>query len=736
MSTVYLAEKPDQAKKYAQAFAKSKKGEGYFECQDPQLGDAKITWAVGHLVELVKPEKYNAAWGKWKLENLPMIPRQVNYQVGYGKAKQFNIVKKLLREASTIVWAGDIDREGSLISYLICLEAGVMTNSQKTFKRLWITDLLPKTVRTGMLNLRELQPSFLQAMEAQSRQIGDWLVGMNASPLYTLNMQKQGVKGTFAIGRVMTPTLFMIYKREQEIRNFKQETYFELLGKFQHANGEYTGKLLIPESLKGKWHGKTKQLADMQRFIAKFIENPTQGTIRDVTIVAKQTASPYLYQLSTLQTKMNRLMKASPANTLAAVQKLYERQFLTYPRTDIPFIGNGRFEKIKEQLPQLLSFLKVTIPTPHLKPNAKYVNEKKVAEHEAITPTEKIMKQATFDKLDRLQQAIYLEVVRTTVAMFADHYQYEQTTILTDVPNVSFKSVGNVPINWGWKALWGNSLKREKTTEDNQKLPKVQLSDPVKAKIEPVQKETKAPPRYTEGTLLIAMKTAGKTTDDVEAQTILKEVEGIGTEATRANVIEKLKRKDKMHQAFISVTKNQIFIEPKGNTICKAIETEPLLSSAEMTAQWEKFLKGIGQGERHQADFIAGIEKFLKQLIETAGIKVAAVDFSVEAQQMAATKSRFTKKAIGICPKCGGKVMLLDKVASCENNLKKAKTCDFHLFRLIAKKKIPEREMVNLLKTGHSGEISGFTSKAGKKFPAKLKIEGGKITFDFGNQPI
>jgi DNA topoisomerase-3 len=736
LTIVYLAEKPDQAKKYAAAFMHSTRGDGYIECSDPELGKAVITWAIGHLVELVKPEEYKEEWKNWDLANLPMVPEQVKYTVSQGKNKQFNAVKKQLQNADTIVWAGDIDREGSLISYLICLLAGVWNKPGKTFKRLWITDLLPQTVRKGMKNLRPIDHSYKQAIEAQSRQIGDWLVGMNGSPLFTLTMQNRGIAGTYAIGRVMTPTLYMIYQRENEILNFKEEIYYEIEADFEHANGSYHGKLIIPEHLKEKWDGRCKSVEQAQAVMSNLIKDLSHAKIAKVTTERKETASPKLHQLSTLQTKMNRTLKASPAATLKAVQSLYDKQLLTYPRTDIPYIGQGRFEIIRDNLEEYAKVIGYQGVLPNTEPSKRYVNDAKVAEHEAITPTEKIATEDDFNDMSALEKAVYMEVTKTTLAMFAPKYQFDETVILTSMPDVLFRTTGKVPVVQGWKSVWGNAAEEEDPKDDNSSdvtLPKVANGDDVVPTLVPAQKKTTPPKRYSEGTLLIAMKTAGKTTDDEESQTILKDVEGIGTEATRANVIEKLKAKDKSGNAFVKVEKNLLYVEPKGKTICKAIATTPLLSSAEMTAQWEKFLKQIGKGESQQAEFLNGIVGFLTNLCNEVPTRINEVDFSAEIKIMAEEKAKSGPQEIGVCPKCSGKVMLYDKIAKCEHDTKEGATCGFHVFTTLAQKKLGKAVMSQIIRDGKTkAVVKGFTSKAGKSFDAFVKLgDDGKLAFEF-----
>ncbi|MBG8030232.1 DNA topoisomerase III, partial [Enterococcus faecium] len=425
MKTVILAEKPSQAKAYADSFSKATRKDGYFEIQDRLFpGETVITYGFGHLVELDSPDMYDEKWKQWSLAHLPIFPNQYHYHVPKDKKKQFNVVKRQLQSADTVVIATDSDREGELIAWSIIQQAGA--DQGKTFKRLWINSLEKEAIYQGFQQLRDAEETYPKFEEAQARQIADWLIGMNGSPLYSLLLQQKGIPGSFSLGRVQTPTLYMIYQLQEKIRNFQKEPYFEGKAHVITQNGAFDAKL-DPNETQATQEAFEAYLKDKGVQLGK-----QPGTILQVETEKKSAASPRLFSLSSLQSKMNQLMKASAKDTLEAMQGLYEEKYLSYPRTDTPYITEGEYAYLLDHLDEYKHFLRAEeIPTPIHTPNSRYVNNKKVQEHYAIIPTKTVMTAAAFEQLSPLQQAIYEQVLKTTVAMFAEKYTYEETTILT-----------------------------------------------------------------------------------------------------------------------------------------------------------------------------------------------------------------------------------------------------------------------------------------------------------------
>lgn len=695
MSTVILAEKPKQAKDYADCFKRSTALNGAYKVSDPLFSDETIiTYGVGHLVDLISPDQYNEKWKTWSLENLPIFPDKFRYEVSKDKKAQFSIVRKYLKEADTIVIATDCGREGESIAWSIINFAGV-SNKGKTFKRLWINSLEKDVIYQGFQNLKPAEDYYPSFKEAQSRQFADWLIGMNASPLYSLELQKRGIKEGFSVGRVQTPTLYMIYDLQNRIQAFKKEKYFEGKSIIETGKGNFESKLDPNEPF------STQEEFETYLFSKGSKLGKQNGQILSVIKEDKTKQSPRLFSLSSLQSTMNKQMKAGAKETLVAVQGLYEAKLLSYPRTDSPCITINEHKYLIDHLNEYKSFIGAEdIETNCFTPNVRYVNSEKVSDHHAIIPTKKVATKEEIQKFSPLQQAIYEKVVRVTVAMFAEKYQYEETIIQTTVDLLKLKASGRVPKKMGWR-----DILQDQPSEGI--LPEVVEGETVKVDLEAVEKETQPPAPYTEGTLITAMKTAGKTVDDEEAQVILKEVEGIGTESTRAEIIETLKRKQ-----YITVEKNKLVVTAKGKILCKAVEPEGLLTSAELTAKWESYLKRIGSKQGTQEAFLMNIKKFIVHLLEVVPGQLEEVDLQAETSTITEAKNQAEADMdLGVCPKCKtGHVRLFKKVAACSND-----QCEFKIWLNLASKTLTKNNLKQLVSKGRtSAAVKGFTGKKGK----------------------
>lgn len=701
MTTVILAEKPSQALAYAQAFQKTEKKDGYFTVTDSLFPDeTTITFGFGHLVELAKPSDYEDKWQKFGV-NLPIFPQDYQFQVASDKKKQFKIVKNLLQKAETIIVATDSDREGSNIAWSIIKEAKAFSKS-KTYKRLWINSLEKEAIRAGFSQLKTGESDFPAYQEAQTRQISDWLIGMNASPLYTLELQKKHVQGTFSIGRVQTPTLYMIYKRQLEIENFQKEPYFEIEGDVQVPNNHFKVNLEPSQRFKTQ----SDLMSHLEKNSAQI--GSQNAIIQSVKMSKKSTQSPSLFSLSALQKKANSLFKISAKETLKTVQSLYEAKLLTYPRTDTPYITHNEFNYLKENIESYKAFLGIHAPTTQTEPRKRYVNDSKVQEHHAIVLTKQTPTKERFEKLSMIQQKIYLLVAKTTVAMFLDNYDYEETEILTKAGQLLFNSKGQVPTNQGWKVLFES---KESTTdkEKEPQLPKVTEGQEVTIDLQSIQKETQPPKPYNEGSIIIAMKTAGKTVDDEEAKELLNEIEGIGTEATRAEIIETLKKREYIHSQ-----KNQLVVTEKGKVLCQAVEGQSLLTSAEMTAKWEGYLKKIGQKQGTQEAFLTNIKKFIIHLLEHVPADIEKLDIQHYEQ---AKKVEQEQNVVGKCPKCGGNIIKKKSFYGCSNY----PNCTFTLAGDFRGKKLGKKNIQELL-SGKETIVTKIKKKDSKEtYNAKVK---------------
>ena len=709
MSTVILAEKPSQALAYASALKQSNKKDGYFEIKDPIFKDETfITFGFGHLVELVEPGHYDEKWQKWSLATLPIFPNRYDFEVSKDKKKQFKIVAELLKKATTIIVATDSDREGENIAWSIIHQANAFSK-EKTYKRLWINSLEKDVIYEGFKNLQPGMNYYPFYQEAQTRQIADWLIGMNASPLYTLNLQKKGVQGTFSLGRVQTPTLYMIYQRQEAIEQFKKEPFFEIEADITVKQGTFKGTLIPTQ----RFSSKDELLTYLSSKHAEI--GNQEGRIADVQTKEKKTNSPSLFSLSSLQSKVNQLYKATASQTLRAVQGLYEAKLLSYPRTDTSFITENEFAYLKTNFGKYCHYLNQDLEMVQTSPRKRYVDNSKVQEHHAIIPTKQVPSAATVTKMDELQRKIYALVVKTTVAMFLSDYLYEETKIQTKVADLRFQSIGKTSKQEGWKVLFNQTKQEEKETV--QTLPFVIIDESASVNVKSIEKETQPPKAFTEGTLLTAMKTANKTVDDEEAIKILQEVEGIGTEATRASIIETLKQKE-----YIKVVKNKLIVTEKGKLLCQAVKSQHLLTSAEMTAKWETYLKKIGKREGNQENFLNNIKKFIVHLLEAVPSDIENISFSDYQEQ----KEKEAEKNIdGKCPKCGNNIVLKKSFYGCSNY----PNCTFTLANNFRKKKLTKTNVRELLQ-GKETLVKGIKTKEKKTYNAVVKIgEKGYIDF-------
>lgn len=378
-----LAEKPSQAKAYSEAFSVKNRTKTHIElnqCSTFPSG-AIITWGIGHLVELKEPKEYKKEWGSWNLATLPILPDRYEFKVVKDKQTHFAFIKKLFNspEVSTVVNGCDVDREGSNIFYSIYQMTGA---KGKTIKRLWINSLEVEEVRKGFNNLHDNKKDLLLYEEAKTRQISDWLVGMNGSRIYTLLLQQKGWKESLAIGRVQSPTVYLIYQRQKEIDNFMPTPFYEIEGNFTAEDGLYKGKAKI----------KSDKKEEVQNILQKHnISDQNDGFVKSILRKEKRTKSPKLHALSTLQATANKKWRYSPDKVLKIAQKLYEKKLITYPRTDTQFITNNEFAYLADNVESYQNIAGTSFQITSKKPNKRFVDGSKVNEHYAIVLTKKYL---------------------------------------------------------------------------------------------------------------------------------------------------------------------------------------------------------------------------------------------------------------------------------------------------------------------------------------------------------
>lgn len=710
MSVLILAEKPNQAKAYAEAFPKVEKKEGYFYVPPCSLlpTGGNITWAIGHLVELNAPGDYKEEWEKWDLAKLPILPEQYVYKVSPSKRKQFNIIKKLMKEAEIINVSTDIDREGEAIARLIIQQAGC---THKKIKRLWINSLEVDEIKKGFRNLKPGEDFESMFEEAQARQISDWIIGMNASRLYSLLLRQRGVQGSYSVGRVQTPVLCLINKRQQEIKNFKPMPFFELEAQFTSPNGGYKGRY------KDRFATKGELMSLLQQH--NLSENSSQqGMVKSVEVKPKQKEAPKLFSLSSIQALANKKYKYSPADVLKGIQELYEAKLVTYPRTDCNYITEGEFEYLKNNLSGYQSIAGVTFQPHSLTANKRYVDNKKVQEHYAIVLTKNVPSKETIAKLPDMQRDLYIEVLKSVLSMFHAPYMYEETVITSDLNGLLFNTKGKAEKSLGWKELYvTDKIEAEDDQEKVSILPVVKQGEFVQGLIKSKEGVTTPPKPYTEGQLITMMKTCGSSVEDEESKDILKEVEGLGTEATRAGIIETLKK-----QEYIEVKRNNVSVTPKGEILCESVQGT-LLAKPEMTAKWEGYLRKIGKKQGSKDVFVSQTGKFTKELIESATKCIGELQVDNKIQEMK------SKDTVGKCPKCGKDVVNRKTFYGCSGY---KEGCKFSIPGAYLTKKISEANAKKLLEGKKTGLIKKMKGKSGKEFDGHLKLlESGRLDLEF-----
>lgn len=713
-----IAEKPDQGLTLASVY-KMKKKQGYIEVLPNEVfpKGAYVTWAIGHITQLIPPEKYDSNWKKWSLHTLPMLPAQFQYEVSKDKWKQYMIVKQLIEDPNVteIIHAGDAGREGELIVRNIIRQ----TKCRKPMKRLWISSLTPKAIQEGFQTLLSENDTRNLYYEAYTRACADWVVGMNASRLYSILLKEKGFSDVFSVGRVQTPTLALIVKREHEIDTFVSEPFWEVNAKFEISKKKYEGKW----EKDGNTRIATREMAEK---ISAFCEGKN-AQVAAVQTERKEYLPPLLYNLSSLQAEANRRFKFSPKKTLDILQKLYQKGIVSYPRSDSRHVTKGEAEMFPEILGKLEQYPEYQelfpLPNTSIINNPRYVNDKKVTDHYAIIPTEQV---PTLQKLSLDEQKLYDVIARSLIAAHYGKSIIEYTTIKTLVDErASFQSKGKVQKEEGWRKVIPQFEK-----DKDPSLPILEKGEEGKVvKIEVKESKTQPPKRFTEGQLITLMKTAGKQIEDKELEKVLMKTEGLGTEATRAGIITMLKERK-----YIDIRKNLVYATAKAKILIQAVGDE-ILASPEMTAKWEQRLKKISEGQAIPLQFMEQTNKMIAHLISTT-IEAAEkwkfpdefIDGFVPGKQLGKQRRQPTK--LGTCKKCNGTVIDKGTFYGC-SNYQKTK-CDFTISKKILGKSVTQKQVKTLLTEGSTELIHGFKGKE-KTFDAKLGWDDAekKVKFIF-----
>ena len=575
---VCIAEKPSVARDIADVLGAKTKREGYIEGNGYQ-----VTWTFGHLCTLKEPHEYTPSWKAWSLGTLPMIPPRFGIKLieDPGIAKQFHIIERLMQNADSIINCGDAGQEGELIQRWVMQKAG----ARCPVKRLWISSLTEEAIREGFAHLKD-QQEFQSLYEAGlSRAIGDWTLGMNATRLYTLKYGQN--RQVLSIGRVQTPTLALIVKRQQEIEQFKPEPYWEL-------------KTVYRETTFNATKGKFTQKEEGLQFLETVKDAPF--TVTNVTAKKGTEAPPRLFDLTSLQVECNKRFSYSADMTLQLIQSLYEKKVATYPRVDTTFLSDDIYPKCPGILSGLKEYAGFTAPLAGkpLPKSKKVFDNSKVTDHHAIIPTG-VQPQGLTD----LEKRVFDLIARRFIAIFYPDCRFSTTTVLGKVKDVEFKVTGKQITQPGWRVLFAKETTDDsKDTDEERVLPLFTIGESGPHRPDLLEKWTQPPKPYTEATLLRAMETAGKLVDNDELRDALKE-NGIGRPSTRAAIIETLFKRH-----YIRKERKNLFATPTGVELIGLIREE-LLKSAELTGIWEKKLREI---ERHSYDAATFLNE-LKQMV-------------------------------------------------------------------------------------------------------------------------
>lgn len=587
-----LAEKPSVGRDIGRVLNCNKKGNGYLE------GDKYIvTWALGHLVTLADPEMYNQKYKTWNLEDLPMLPKDTKLVVIKQTSKQFNIVKEqmLRKDVDSIIIATDAGREGELVARWIIEKSNV----RKPIKRLWISSVTDKAIKEGFSKLKDGKEYENLYESAVARAEADWVVGINATRALTVKYNSQ-----LSCGRVQTPTLAIIAQREEEIKNFVPKDYY--------------GLVTTTKDLNFIWQDKNNNTRTFNKDIVdKLLLSLKNKDIKvvDVNKTLKKAYSPGLYDLTELQRDANRLFNLSAKETLSIMQRLYEsHKILTYPRTDSRYVSDDIVDTLKDRLKAINigPYAKnvSSILAKPIVPNKSYVDNTKVSDHHAIIPTEE---RVILSELSDKERKIYDLVVKRFLSVLYPPFEYEQTTIKAKIGDENFIAKGKRVIKEGFKEIYSN--KDEDDSEDDikeQVLPLINKGDVFRVlSLTQTSGKTKPPAPFNEGTLLSAMENPAKymETQNKELAKILDETGGIGTVATRADIIEKL------FKTFLIENRGKdIFVTGKGKQLLELVPEE--LKSPTLTAEWEKKLGLIAKGQLKRNSFINEIKEYSKTITE------------------------------------------------------------------------------------------------------------------------
>ena len=770
-----ITEKPSVAQDYAKVFQVSGKRNGYIE-----NNTYVITWCVGHLVEMVYPEEYDIRYKKWVLQDLPFLPEKYKYGVIKNVQQQYDIVHSLLQreDIDTVYWAGDSGKEGQTIEENIRNFGGVRKGMQEL--RVWIDSQTEAEIKRGMAQAKPMSAYENLGKSGIMRSIEDYAMGINFSRVMSVKYGKllndaAATKGytAIAIGRVMTCVLGMVVNREREIRNFKETSFYRVVGDFTDANIEAEWKAVEGsvyfESTKLYKENGFKEKEDSEALIASF--EGKEAVVRTLEKGISKKKAPLLFNLAELQAECAKRFKISPDQTLQVAQDLYEKKLTTYPRTDARVLTTAVAQEIDKTLVPLKGYTPTQQFTDHILTKKRYTSiaktqytdDSKVTDHYAIIPTGQLTELGT---LTPLQTKVFDLIVRRFLSIFYPPAEYQTLKLVVGIEKESLFASAKVLKVLGFLEVLGKTLEdadEDENAEDGQKkTDKNTTEDGGKEKknnakkllalaavlkqgdiltvngFEVRESKTTPPKRYTSGSMILAMENAGQLIEDEELRAQIKG-SGIGTSATRAEIIKKLIR-----IGYLNLNQKTQVITPQnfGEMVYEVVAmTVPALLNPKMTASWEKGLDGITNGTVDVNDYRAKLEDFIRR--ET--IQIRDQDLT---NKIAAQISPFSGKgARGLgarrklevqCPACGGEIVKTSFGYGCANyNREDAEhSCRFSINNNIAGVKISDAVAKKLLSEKKTEKLEGFLAKSGAKFNAALKLtDDGQVVFDFPDRP-
>jgi DNA topoisomerase-3 len=701
--TLVIAEKPSVGQDLARVLPgpfQKHTGAGGKTARWLEGPDHVITWAVGHLVQLAEPDEYDDKYKKWRMADLPIVPRRFKLVVRDERSeKQMKVVRDQLRrdDVDHVVNACDAGREGELIFTYIY----EYVKADKPVQRLWLNSMTNQAMRDAFGQLRDSADLTALRDAAKSRSEADWIVGMNATRAATIRL-RSSFDGAVSLGRVQTPTLAIIARREEEIRAFKPEKYWLVDAAFE-ADGA--------RRYEGRYHAgaqpRLKSADEAQAIVAAV--RGVRGEITKLDKTKRKERPPLLYDLTSLQREANTRYGFSARRTLAAAQRCYEEhKALTYPRTSSRYLTSdmvGEFKEIAGRVGRGPEYREAAsyVRSLDLLPLARVVDDAKVGDHHAIIPTNSDHDLAKMSDDDR---RVYDLVARRFLAVFHPDAEFENTRVETTVASHIFRTRGKVLLVPGWRGVYGELSEGEGAGDDDegrdQQLPRLERGEAVDTRdVEALEKETKPPRRYSDASLLGAMETAGKLVDDEELREAMKE-SGIGTPATRAAIIERL-----IDVGYVERDARALVATEKGLNVVRLLDGHPLTSPA-LTGDWEHRLARIEEGEERR-------EKFMDDIAKFAGETVGVLDTTLK-------DVRIPRANLGPCPVCGHDIVENRKGYSCWS--REDPGCGFVIWKSKAGKQLPAAAARELIAKGFTAApVTGFKGRSGRSFRARLALE-------------